>query len=57
MAKEQPDLFKIVGRDREITAIRERLARLESGGRNLKQVSISYSLPNRRGKVHPLTRP
>ncbi len=30
MAKEQPDLFTIVGRDREIAAVRERLARLES---------------------------
>jgi TOTE conflict system primase-like protein len=30
MAKEQPDLFRIVGRDREIAAVRERLARLES---------------------------
>jgi hypothetical protein len=28
--RELPDLFEIVGRDREIAAIRERLARLES---------------------------
>jgi hypothetical protein len=30
VTKERPDLFKIVERDREITAIRERLAQLES---------------------------
>ena len=30
MTKERPDLFKIVEHDREITAIRERLAQLES---------------------------
>ena len=30
MTRERPDLFEIVKRDREIAAIRERLARLES---------------------------
>lgn len=39
MADEQPDLFKIVGRDREITAIRERLAQLES-----EKVELEVSL-------------
>jgi hypothetical protein len=49
MAEERPDLFNIVGRDREITAIRERLARLESEKAELEGSLNQFLCPAGRG--------
>lgn len=46
--RELPDLLEDVERDREIAAIRERLAQLDLRRLNLKEVSTSCSLPRRR---------
>lgn len=53
MTREFPDLFEIVGRDREIAAIRERLARLESEKAGL-EASLNRLLLAQEASDNPL---
>lgn len=53
MARELPDLFEIVGRDREIAAIRQRLARLESEKAEL-EASLNRQLLAQEASDNPL---